>query len=184
MVDTRCARRSRSSSVKSEDRIRRSIAAVLWELFKQAGWAPFVVVLFHRIVLVSGLREYRVCDWILHFSGGVTIAYFLFHLILNLELKIGKLSPAARLLLTYTSAVTIAAFWELAEFAASFSKGTVLQHSLSETMIDLFNGVLGAAVTIIGLIILRAGGKADPGNDPRPKLSKSPSLAAVDKVIA
>jgi hypothetical protein len=144
------------------------MAAALWKLFKQAGWAPFVVVLFHRIVLVSGLREYRLCDWILHFSGGLTIAYFLFHLIPYLEPKIGKLSRASRLLLTYTSAVTIAAFWELAEFAASFPKGTVLQHSLSETMIDLFNGVLGAAITILGLIIFRSGGKADPGDEPEP----------------
>jgi len=131
------------------------MAAVLWRLFKQAGWAPFLVVVLHRIVLVSGLRDYRVCDWILHFSGGLTIAFFLFHLIPLLEPRIGKLSAAARLILTYTSAVSVAAFWELAEFAASFAKGTVFQHSLSETMIDLLNGCLGAAVTVAALALSR-----------------------------
>ena len=144
--------------MRSEDRTTQSAAAVIWKLFKQAGWAPLLVVVFHRIVLLSGLRQFRVCDWILHFSGGLTIAYFLFHLIPYLEPKIGKLSTRARLLLTYTSAVTVAAFWELAEFAASFSKGTVLQHSLSETMVDLLNGVLGAAVTIVLLVLFRRRG--------------------------
>ena len=123
------------------------MTTALWKLFKQAGWAPFLVVVVHRIVLVSGLRQYRVCDWILHFSGGLAIAYFVFHLIPFFKKRLGELTPLAHLILTYTSAVTIAAFWELAEFAASFSMGTVLQHSISETMIDLFNGALGAGIT-------------------------------------
>ena len=109
----------------------------------------------HRIVLVSDLRQYRVCDWILHFSGGLAIAYFLFHLIPYFRKRLGELTPLAHLLLTYTSAVTIAAFWELAEFAVSFSKGTVLQFSISETMIDLFNGALGSALTIVCLWLFR-----------------------------
>ena len=130
-----------------------SLPKILWKLFKQAGWAPFLIMVLHRIVMVCGWRKYPVFDWILHFSGGLTIAYFLYHLIPYLEPKIGKLSRGARLLLTYTSACTVAAFWELAEFAAGFSKGTVLQLSLTETMVDLLNGVLGAAVTIVGLSV-------------------------------
>ena len=58
-----------------------SLANILWTLFKRAGWAPFLVVVFHRIVMIAGWRKYPVFDWILHFSGGLTIAYFLFHLI-------------------------------------------------------------------------------------------------------
>ncbi|MFT5110212.1 MAG: hypothetical protein ACI9UA_005865 [Pseudoalteromonas tetraodonis] len=140
----------------------KTVTKIAWKLFKQAGWAPFTVVVLHRIVLVSGLRKYSVCDWILHFSGGLTIAYFLFHLIPYLEPRIGKLSRTARLILTYTSACSIAAFWELAEFVASFSRGTVLQLSISETMVDLANGVFGAAIMISGLILFRADGKREP----------------------
>lgn len=130
-----------------------SVIKVLWQLFKQAGWAPFLVVVLHRIVMLCGWRKYVVFDWILHFTGGLAIAYFLFYLIPYFEARIGKLTRAARLALTYTSACTVAAFWELAEFAASFSRGTVLQHSLSETMVDLLNGVVGAAITVVVLAI-------------------------------
>jgi len=120
----------------------------MWKLFKTAGWAPFLVVVFHRIVLESGLRAYPVCDWILHFSGGLAIAFFLFHVIVYYKSLIGELPEVAHLLLTFTAACTVAAFWELAEFGYSFIRGTTLQHSITETMIDLFNSCLGAAVTV------------------------------------
>lgn len=129
------------------------LARQLWIAFRTAGWAPFCVVVLHRIVLVSGLRQYRVCDWTLHFLGGLTIAFFLFHVLVLLEAQIGRLSRAAHLALTYTSACTVAAFWELAEFAHCALRGITIQLSIEETMIDLFNGTLGAAVTVVGLLL-------------------------------
>lgn len=118
----------------------------VWRLFRRAGWAPFAVLVAHRIVLVSDLRQYPVCDWLLHFSGGLAIAYFFFHLVRFLEPLLGGLALPARALLAATGGCTVAAAWELAEFAYSGVRGIILQHSLTETMVDLFNSCLGAAL--------------------------------------
>ena len=141
------------ATVNSHHQTDQSLAKILWQLFKRAGWAPFLVVVVHRVVLLSGLRQFRVCDWLLHFFGGVTIAYFLFHVIDLLRPRLGELSRTGHLALTYTAACTVAAFWELAEFAASLLKGIEFQDSIAETMIDLFNGCLGAALMVVFLRI-------------------------------
>jgi hypothetical protein len=45
---------------------------------------------------------------------------------------------------TFTSSCTAALFWEFMEFASDVFLHTTVQQSLSETMLDLVFGVLGA----------------------------------------
>jgi hypothetical protein len=93
-------------------------------------------------------------DHLIHFSGGLAIAYFLDRALRICSAYTGELRPGVRYLLTYTSACTVAVFWELGEYAMDIRYGSHIQHSVSETLLDLFFGVSGAAVTVGGISVV------------------------------
>ena len=105
------------------------------------GWAPFSVVLFHVVLAEFGLTHRF--DHLLHFLGGAAIAYFFFRFLALLAL-IPTTHPWLIYAATFTSSCTAALFWEFVEFASDVFLHTNVQQSLSETMLDLLFGVLGA----------------------------------------
>ncbi|MBN9691845.1 MAG: hypothetical protein J0M24_16510 [Verrucomicrobia bacterium] len=125
-------------------------------------WLLRLVVVLHLVLAGYGLTQRF--DHLLHFLGGASIAYFFLGLFASL--------PAARspswvlYLLTFAWACTIAVFWEIAEFASDQFRGTSIQQSVPETMLDLLFGVLGALTTLagVGLLSLLRGRRTTPGN--------------------
>jgi len=125
----------------------------LLRLLISPGWAPLGVVIIHLALAEFGLTNRF--DHLLHFLGGASIAYFLHGFIALLPCQGGIIPKWAHYLLAFTSACTIAVFWELAEFASDRYMGTTIQQSLSETVLDLVFGVLGASTTLLGIAAFR-----------------------------
>lgn len=124
---------------------------LVWQMATRAAWAPLVVILLRWLARVFHIREQL--DHVIHFSGGLAIAYFLYQCIGICSAYTGGLRPQVRLLLTFTASCTVALFWEFGEFASDIFRGTHIQHHVSETLYDLIFGTLGATLTV-GLIII------------------------------
>lgn len=126
----------------------KNLPAVRWllQVLVNPGWAPFTVVILHLFLAERGLTHRF--DHLLHFLGGASTGYFFFALIPRLPPRAGKLPGWTRHLLAFAAACTIALLWEFAEFASDSFLGTAVQRSLSETMLDLLFGVLGAAAVL------------------------------------
>ena len=123
----------------------------LLRLLISPGWAPLGVVIVHLALAEFGLTDRF--DHLLHFLGGASIAYFLHGFIVLLPSQVGIIPKWAHYL-AFTSACTIAVFWELAEFASDRFMDTTIQQSLSETVLDLVFGVFGALTTLLGIAAL------------------------------
>jgi hypothetical protein len=111
------------------------------------AWAPFVVFGIHLIAFNIGLyKTYPLLDIPMHFFGGLAIAYFLSNVFVNALGLFDRPSSNGLVisLLVCTSTCTIAVFWELAEFALSWSLSANLQGGLANTMRDLFFGFAGS----------------------------------------
>ena len=117
----------------------------------EPGWAPFGVVLFHVTLAEFGLTHRF--DHLLHFLGGAAIAYFFSRFLALLSLIPTTSHSWLIYAATFTSSCTAALFWEFVEFASDTFLHTNVQQSLSETMLDLLFGVLGAtsSLTLIAL---------------------------------
>ncbi|HWQ46846.1 MAG TPA: hypothetical protein VN376_08265 [Longilinea sp.] len=116
-------------------------------------WPPIVVFLIHRVVL-GGLNLYATYPWIdmpMHFLGGLSIAYTVSSGLTYLQERkiLLPLDPFIHLLVTLTTTVTAAVFWEFLEFLTDQIYGTNIQISLANTMHDLFFGLMGAITLII-----------------------------------
>jgi hypothetical protein len=106
-----------------------------------------VVIVFRRWAIAMGIRE--PLDHVIHFSGGLAIAYFLYRIIKMSASWIGPVTNATRYILAFTTACTVAVFWEFGEFASDAFRGTHIQHDVAETLWDLIYGVSGAALCIL-----------------------------------
>jgi len=107
----------------------------------------------HLVLAEFGLTHRL--DHLLHFLGGASIAYFLYGFIALLPSQAASISKWVHYLLAFTSACTAAVFWEFAEFASDQFLGTAIQQSLSETVLDLLFGVLGATATLLAVVAVR-----------------------------
>ncbi len=128
----------------------RRAATIARQLLVRAGWAPASVLVLHA---VDGSLPYRVALDIAHHTlGGAAIAYFL---LCAVRLAWPRLRGALPWALAFTSACTVAVFWEFAEFAGDHLRDAHVQRSLDETMRDLVCGVFGAAATLCLLAACR-----------------------------
>jgi hypothetical protein len=87
--------------------------------------------------------------------GGLAVAYFFYGAVQLLPHWLGNLSHLGNLLLTFTLSCTVAVFWEFGEFAADQFFGSHIQQTLSETMVDLLLGVVGAALFLFVLAVAK-----------------------------
>lgn len=90
-------------------------------------------------------------DKVAHLSGCAVIASLGFYGVLSLQLA-GKirLSLGMMAFVAFMLAVTIGAVWEIAEFTTDNLLGTQNQMGNTDTMIDLINDTLAAALVAIG----------------------------------
>lgn len=125
----------------------------LLRLLLRAGWAPLLVLIFHQMILKTPYRQQL--DFVMHYSGGVAIAFFFWHALDCFAHWFGSLTPFARYLFTFTLACTMGLFWEFAELFSDIVFGSNIQHSIRETMRDLFADAVGALTTLTGVFIVR-----------------------------
>jgi Zn-dependent protease len=118
----------------------------LLRLLLRAGWAPLLVLLFHQWLLQTPYRQQL--DFVMHYSGGVAIAFFLWHALYCFAHWFGKLTPFARYLFTFALACTVGLFWEFAELYSDVVYGSHIQHNVRETMRDLIADATGALTTL------------------------------------
>ena len=147
------------------------LPAVRWllRLLVNPGWAPLGVVVMHLALAHFGLTHRF--DHLLHFLGGASIAYFLFGLLVSLPSLFASIPDWVQYLLVFTTSCTVAVFWEFAEFASDRFLGTFVQQSVTETMLDLTFGVVGATTTLVVMAVFRGLSKSAAGSSEHVRLS-------------
>jgi hypothetical protein len=119
----------------------------LLQLLRDTGiWAPVAVLIFHQFASLKGYRSQ--IDWINHFSGGLAFSYFAWKNIPLVTRWAGTPTPVGRLAITFLAGCTAAIWWEIAEFSSDVFRGTHIQQSIQETMVDQINGALGTITTV------------------------------------
>jgi hypothetical protein len=116
--------------------------------FQQAAWAPLVIFVFYAIA-AKGFNAYLLYPWLdmpTHFCGGMAITYFYLVAIIHSQAKIGRIPNLIQLLLALGLTALTAVVWEFLEFSSDIALGTKMNLGVSDTLSDLFFGLLGGAV--------------------------------------
>lgn len=127
------------------------LTSLIWQIAIRASWAPVLVIVFRWLAMEFHVR--KPLDYVIHFSGGLAICYFLYQCINLGAFYTGELRAWVQYLFTFTASCTVALFWEFAELASDLFLGTHIQYNVLETLWDLISGTLGATVTL-GLIVI------------------------------
>ncbi|MGC1276444.1 MAG: hypothetical protein WBC44_22305 [Planctomycetaceae bacterium] len=121
----------------------------------EAGWAPFLILLLHAfaVVAVDAYRRFASLDVLMHFAGGVAIAWFLHRASINASRcrVIGPFHPVTHGVLVGSLVCVAALVWEFAEFFLDQSLGTHYQPGLDDTMTDLLVGIAGGSFLLAGV---------------------------------
>ena len=122
-------------------------------LIPGGGWLPSLVLITHiflsRVLHVHAL--WPPTDILIHFLGGVAIAFFVsrcFQILPRGSIKRSRV-VVLELLLIGSLTATAAVCWEFGEFIADRLFGSYLQTSLEDTMIDLAMGVFGGVLFML-----------------------------------
>lgn len=142
----------------------------LLRLLLRAGWAPLAVLIFHEWLVHTPWRQRL--DFLMHYSGGVGIAFFFWHMLDCLAHWFGQLTVFARYLFTFALACTMGLFWEFAELYSDVVYGTHIQHSIHETMRDLVADATGALTTLVLIWVVRCLVKKRDAVDAQPPASQ------------
>ena len=118
-----------------------------FQLIKRAAWAPIAVFILHAGIARTSLRE--PLDFTIHFLGGASIAYFLFHALFCFEALLGKPSCFGRYLFSFALACTVGLFWEFGELFSDTFLHTHIQRTIHETMFDLIADATGATSALL-----------------------------------
>ncbi|MBL8140025.1 MAG: hypothetical protein JNM38_02855 [Acidobacteria bacterium] len=124
--------------------------SLLGSVLRNGGWAPLSVFVAHLVLhrVVGLYAVWPSADVPMHLAGGMAIAYFLSAWFRTLPAFTA--THRSQLLVegvsVFALTVTVAVFWEFAEFLLDQTVGSNLQVSLANTMKDLAMGVSGAAV--------------------------------------
>ena len=135
------------------------------KLLRTAGWAPVAVLLFHRFVMHTSLRQ--PLDFTMHFLGGAAIAFFVFHALDLCAPWLGQLTLLGRVLFSFALACTAGLFWEFGEFFSDLLFRTHIQWTIRETMRDLLADAGGALVCLTLCLLVCQFRRASPRNRQR-----------------
>ena len=84
-----------------------------------------------------------------HFLGGFAITYFFRVGIANSQEVVGQIPAQIQLLLAIGLTTIAAVIWEFLEYIADLTLGTHRSWGLTDTLSDLFLGLLGAIVFVV-----------------------------------
>jgi acyl dehydratase len=122
---------------------------------REAVWAPVAVLLIHAVAgKLFGHEPY--VDPVMHFSGGLAMAFFFQRTCSIASGLFGKPSRLAIDLLAFGLTCAAALFWEFGEFFGDLYRGTHVQRGLGNTMRDLLLGTSGGILYLIAARIRRS----------------------------
>lgn len=130
--------------------------------FQQAAWAPLAVFVFYAVA-AKGFGAYLLFPWLdmpTHFCGGLAITYFFLAAIAHSQVQIGRIPRLIHLLASLGLTAITAVVWEFIEFSADIALGTRMNLGVSDTLSDLFFGLLGGVVMIA---VVARFGRVEPG---------------------
>ena len=120
---------------------------------REAGWAPATVVVFYAVA-AKGFDAYLKwpdLDMPTHFFGGFAITCFFSTATRNWQVSIGTIPKVARLTMAVGLTAMAAAGWEFLEFCSDRLLGTLMNLGVTDTLSDLFFGILGALIAAVVL---------------------------------
>jgi mannose/fructose/N-acetylgalactosamine-specific phosphotransferase system component IID len=118
--------------------------------FQQAAWAPLAVFVFYAVA-AKGFSAYLLYPWLdmpTHFCGGLAITYFYTIAIAHSQAHIGRIPRLIHLLALLGLTAITAVVWEFVEFSADVALGTKMNLGVTDTLSDLFFGLLGGVVMV------------------------------------
>ena len=117
---------------------------------RHAAWAPLCVFVFY-IIATKGFNAYLIYPWLdmpTHFFGGIAITYFYLIATRYSQVMIGNIPGLIQCLMCLGLTATTAIFWEFLEFGSDLLLGTKMNLGVSDTLSDLFFGLVGAGALI------------------------------------
>lgn len=118
--------------------------------FRQAAWAPLAVFIFYAVA-AKGFNAYILYPWLdmpTHFCGGIAITYFYLAAGANVQALIGRIPRPVHLLMSLGLTAITAVVWEFFEYTSDVVLGTKMNLGVSDTLSDLFFGLLGGTVIV------------------------------------
>ena len=114
---------------------------------REAAWAPLSVFMFYLLARSMQLfQQFPLLDIPTHFVGGVVITYFYRVAIRNSQKLLGPVPFPIQVLLAFTCTGTTTILWEFYENIFDYFFGTHMVRGVTDTVVDLFVGLLGALV--------------------------------------
>jgi hypothetical protein len=114
---------------------------------REAAWAPLSVFLAYLIA-----RSFQLYVWLptldipTHFLGGVAITYFYRVAIRHSQKLFGEIPFPVQVVFAVTCTGTTTILWEFYEYVFDYFFHTQMVRGVTDTMVDLFVGLLGALV--------------------------------------
>ena len=114
---------------------------------REAAWAPLSIISFYAIGLALHLYDlFPILDIPSHLLGGMAITYFYRSAIRNSQKIVGDIPLSIQILFAFTGTGTTTILWEFYENILDYFLHTHIVLGLSDTLKDLFFGLLGALV--------------------------------------
>jgi len=118
--------------------------------FRQAAWAPLTIFVFYAVA-AKGFYAYILFPWLdmpTHFFGGVAITYFFYTGTGYAQAMVGRIPPVIQMFLSLGLTAITAVVWEFLEFLSDTLLGTKMNLGVSDTLSDLFFGLLGGVIAV------------------------------------
>ena len=116
----------------------------------QAAWAPLTIFAFYAIA-AKGFNAYIKAPWLdmpTHFFGGMAMTYFYTVAIKNSQVLIGKIPRIIHSILSVGLIAINAILWEFLEYTSDLAFNTKMNLGVSDTLSDLFFGLLGGVIFV------------------------------------
>jgi len=126
--------------------------------FQQAAWAPLSVFVFYAVA-AKGFNAYIIYPWLdmpTHFCGGLAITYFYLTASTHVQPLVGQFPKIVQQFLSLGLTAITAVVWEFLEFFSDVVLGTKVNLGVSDTLSDLFFGLLGGLVIVVVHGLFRA----------------------------
>jgi hypothetical protein len=119
--------------------------------FRQAAWAPLLVFIFYAVA-AKGFNAYMLYPWLdmpTHICGGMAITYFFLVAAARFQERVGTTPKLMQRIASLGLTAIAAIVWEILEFSSDVLFGTKMNLGVSDTLSDLFFGLLGGVVMVV-----------------------------------
>ena len=96
---------------------------ILFQISIKAAWAPLAVYILHKLAAKQWGHEPYV-DPVMHFSGGIAMAFFFWQSAECCQRYLGNLSIMALAYIAFGMATVTAIAWEIMEYGIAMNDGS------------------------------------------------------------